>query len=321
MCLIAYVKAGLKLPEANFRSAAAGNSDGIGIMSKDGVEKFVGRKATKKAWRMARRLMEANAEFGIHFRYATHGAVSRDNTHPFRIPNGAGYVMHNGVLEYYSKRATETHSDTRLFIEGLSAATLGVDDQYWKKTIADYIGRHNKLLVMSWDGQFTIVNEDSGDWIDGIWYSQTYSLPGYGWKNDYAYSYSSGKTDTYYGDSNYRGLTYINDDYSIKSVEAALERKYGPSSGKWRDNKPELYAEELAAHTASDAPRCDCCGESPVHAEGMCEECIMELGGHQCPSCDTVGIDAHCTECGWIDDDDMEQLNSGWSNNSRRLRA
>jgi len=178
MCLIAYVKPGNKIPESYFRAAAHDNDDGIGIMWSDGIEKFLGSKMVKRAWRLAKRLHEANAEFAVHFRYATHGRVALVNTHPFRTPDGNAYVMHNGILSQYTpKDAGGDVSDTRNLVDIMRGVDVAGDLQYWEK-MEEHIGWGNKLCVMSRDGEFRIVNETAGDWIDGVWYSQTYSLPG-----------------------------------------------------------------------------------------------------------------------------------------------
>jgi hypothetical protein len=69
---------------------------------------------------------------------------------------------------------------------------------YWRK-VADMIGYGNKFLVMHADtGRFTLVNEDAGEWIDGLWYSNTYSLPDYmdRWSNPYYGSRKFGYGET-----------------------------------------------------------------------------------------------------------------------------
>jgi hypothetical protein len=175
MCLIAYVPAGKILPEENARAAHAGNNDGIGVMSMRGVQKFLGKKSLKKALRYIRELQADSEEFAVHFRFATHGAVIRSNAHPFQVPGADAYVMHNGVLRDFTAKSTVFKSDTSLFVDTLDATKLE-SLTYWDQVGKD-IGWSNKLCVLLPSRDFILVNEDAGDWIDGVWYSQTYSLP------------------------------------------------------------------------------------------------------------------------------------------------
>jgi glucosamine 6-phosphate synthetase-like amidotransferase/phosphosugar isomerase protein len=82
MCLIAYVPSGKVMPDDYITAAHQGNDDGIGIMSEDGIHKFLGRKALKRAKRYLKQLHEDEIEYAIHFRYATHGDVTMHNCHP-----------------------------------------------------------------------------------------------------------------------------------------------------------------------------------------------------------------------------------------------
>lgn len=220
MCLITYVPAGKAMSEAHFRLAADDNADGIGIMSAtDGVAKFVGRKSTKRALRYARRLTARGVQHAIHFRYATHGTVDRANCHPHRMPDG-GWLMHNGVLSQYAGAHDDPRSDTAIFCLTLDdvPAQGGPDrSAYWEK-IGSHIGGGNKLVVLHTDGRFEIVNSYAGDWIEGVWYSQTYSIsPAKGdWRS----------WNDPYGDDVPDAPTIYADSYT-DALRRALERRYG----------------------------------------------------------------------------------------------
>jgi len=175
MCLIAYSPDGAPIPNKALRSAYAINHDGIGVMSQLGVRRFTGRGALRKARRYLRAEVLGRAfPFAIHFRYATHGAVSPENTHPFAIPNGGGYVMHNGVISWCGHHPTK--SDTRVFVDQLDDYP-GFHDPRTIQDLGYVIGLGSKLCIMNADGTFSLVNEKEGDWIGGAWYSNTYSLP------------------------------------------------------------------------------------------------------------------------------------------------
>lgn len=180
MCLIAYMPSGKAMPADHMVAAHVNNNDGIGVMSSDGVHKFLGRKALKRAKRYIETLVQKKLAHAIHFRYATHGAVTAANCHPFELPNGNGWLMHNGVLNDYTAKSTREHSDTYFFAQEHVHADASLTEgdkhlEYWS-AVAKKIGG-NKLCIMLPDFRFILVNDDLGRYIDDIWYSQTYSLP------------------------------------------------------------------------------------------------------------------------------------------------
>jgi hypothetical protein len=181
MCLIIYSPTGKLVDKHVFDYAQQVNSDGIGIMSPNGNQKFVGRKCKKRAWRWLRVLQRdyPSTPYGVHFRWRTHGPVDRANTHPYQVPYSDAFVMHNGVLGITADAKGE--SDTAKFVrEYMPFAPGPSEDDYtnYYERIARVIGYGNKFLVFhSASGRFTLVNEDEGFWRDGLWYSNDYSVP------------------------------------------------------------------------------------------------------------------------------------------------
>lgn len=319
MCLIAYVPGDKRLPIANIDAAYAGNDDGIGIMSAAfGIEKFLGRKALKRAKRHIRQLEVGNHTYAIHFRYATHGAVNLANCHPFTTANRNAFVMHNGVMSEYGKLTEGNESDTAAFVRlRLNDVSADYSQDYWN-AVSGHIGTGNKLCVLLADGTFVIVNEEMGETIDGIWYSQTYSLPG-GYGSKYA------KWDTAYASGGIysdkwtkwgREESVYNGGYG-SLVEAALERRYGPierdSTGPWDSWKSqhEIEDEQL------DAALKDHLANEPDEHEGIVDENEWYL----CKSCEGLIHMPKCIYCGYNHDspadddegDDTECLLPNWA--------
>jgi hypothetical protein len=181
MCLIVYSPAGTLFDYETFDCAQTLNSDGIGIMSAWGVEKFLGPTAGDEAWHYLRDLEDKGVPYGIHFRMATHGDVSLDNCHPFSAPRSDAYVMHNGIIRSTATLATSVRSDTALFVEKFMKSAPGPDrshhEAYFRR-ISRLIGESNTLLVFhSHTAEFTICNEDVGVWLDDHWYSNSESFP------------------------------------------------------------------------------------------------------------------------------------------------
>jgi hypothetical protein len=179
MCLIAFVPEGSAVPRAYFDYAHAVNNDGLGVMSvRDGVRKFYGRKQLKRARRYSASLSADGVAHAVHWRYTTHGETSLAMCHPFTTTDGRAHVMHNGVLWQYSQCAKGALSDTALYVAALRDVpeeAPGQESMLWGAVEKD-IGSHNKFVVLH-GSTFYILNEHMGEWLDGVWYSNTYSLP------------------------------------------------------------------------------------------------------------------------------------------------
>ena len=114
MCLIIEKPAGIDVPAWIVESALAHNEDGVGIMTAGRAERFL-KIAPEK---LVARINSLQTDAAIHFRMATHGTITTDNVHPFKVKGGS-YLMHNGILSKYapSKGTAEPVSDTRIFVE------------------------------------------------------------------------------------------------------------------------------------------------------------------------------------------------------------
>lgn len=225
MCLIAYSPKGTIIDRAILAYAYNQNGDGIGVMSVSGIEKFMGHKALKRARRYIETyLVPDETPFAIHFRWATHGAIQMSNTHPYETPDGLHWVMHNGVISMTTQESTDEESDTAVYVrKHMAEVAPFYDIAYWRK-IENQIGWGNKLCVMDANGAFKLCHEDAGTWIDGIWFSNTYSLP-------------SEKIPT-------RGYSYGREYYGTQ----------GRSYEDWRDYVPYVSAQIWDAQSGKFVP-------------------------------------------------------------------
>ncbi len=110
-----------------------------------------------------------DSKFLIHFRIATAGKITADNTHPFKLRGGA--LIHNGSFFWNGYEAEK--SDTRIVAEKLDETLLTKSDWFLSKSNLEQAVSYNKVVVLFDDGDHLILNEKGGDWIDNVWYSNS----------------------------------------------------------------------------------------------------------------------------------------------------
>ena len=192
MCVAILQKTGKKVDPAKLDEGAYCNGDGAGYSFWDGNKVQI-RRALK--WKQLRAMYLKEVEqfgdtspFSIHFRIKSHGAVSKDNCHPFRLTSGASFI-HNGIINI-PKIPTE-QSDTRWFVSQV-LDRLPKDwenDVIWVTMVQEMLGS-GKAVAIWRGGYYTIFGESRGRWEDeqgsyksgkdegDIWYSNnSCSLP------------------------------------------------------------------------------------------------------------------------------------------------
>ena len=181
MCLIIHKPAGVQIPLWIIESAAEYNPDGVGIMARDKAQRWLSIGNAKVAARLD---ALTNVEAAVHFRWATHGNVTTDNVHPFRLNNG-GYLMHNGVLSKYAPltKLNSHVSDSRMFVKKfVNPMIREYGNVHRMQMDAEVVG--SAILTMM-HGKFA---RFGSGWVeyDGAWYSNEYA-----WDCPLAYAYSA----------------------------------------------------------------------------------------------------------------------------------
>lgn len=172
MCLIILKPAKAVLPEKHVREGWISNPDGGGYA-------FAHRNkvVTRKGITTLKEFQEAfNADskqykkspFVLHFRIRTHGDKTAQNTHPFEIADGV--LAHNGSLDGTGAIYGTGPSDTNLFCKAVGdKLTL----EWVKANLARLSSTvsYNKFVMLYKGGQYQIVNEKDGVWLNDVWYS------------------------------------------------------------------------------------------------------------------------------------------------------
>lgn len=207
MCLIIANPKGNPVPLEYVLNAYSTNSDGFGVMyaKNDLLRIKRGLFTINHIVDIFAELNEARKPYVAHFRYATHGTTNGANCHPFPITGKLGGVamVHNGTLAGTEWRRKDK-SDTAILadrIEGhLGKQDFGARDLFHKE-VPELRSRYtkaigtDKLVFMNGKSDINIYNAHQGLWLEGVWYSNGYSLipdnvsvgswvRGNGWKRD-----------------------------------------------------------------------------------------------------------------------------------------
>lgn len=194
MCLIILQEKGdLPVSKGDILRAWAENSDGAGYMFvADGQlvirKPFFKAKSFRKSYKRDFRRWGGDSPFVLHFRMATHGPKTGQNTHPHSLAGGDVGMVHNGILPWIPE--DKSISDTVFFARMIDDSGEVLMDPMFHEYLGDEI-RNNKLVFLDKHGQYAIVNETLGDRTETRWYSSQWfanSYYGYGFKFGKAYS-------------------------------------------------------------------------------------------------------------------------------------
>lgn len=188
MCLIVHkMNKDSEFTNEQFYNMVSANSDGLGIMFRDGgrihVEKVLGN--SKKQFAVFQKHRDRE-EYAMHARFKTHGRIDEANCHPYEILNiDKGdpidmYLMHNGVINVKDD-ADASMSDTWNFVEGVMKPIAKLDHNlFWENEnvqdiIRKAIGTSKFLIMRSDETPVLIINRDAGDDVNGCWLSNLHS--------------------------------------------------------------------------------------------------------------------------------------------------
>lgn len=193
MCLIIANIDGRPIPDEFIKSAFRSNDDGFGVMwaNPQGELKIIRNvyKEPEKIISVLGFLSGRKLPYVAHFRMATHGPVIKENCHPFRVSDTHGGIgmVHNGCFSgndfysHYSKSDTAVMADK--IAEHLANGHFSTRDLFTEES-PEFTKRYysafgwSRIVFMNGDGDINILNETSGAWINGVWYSNEYAVGG-----------------------------------------------------------------------------------------------------------------------------------------------
>jgi len=175
MCIIALKPEKVQFSRAQLKIMWDNNPDGAGFMyAEDGVVKIVKGLMTLDALENAINEVGPLRKLVIHFRIRTHGAISKELTHPFWITENSLGMVHNGVIRNLVNQTSEAESDTAVFARSFADAYVSplqaIRNPFHRDMLEAYIG-FSKMVFLDSKGRHYILNESLGTWENNVWYS------------------------------------------------------------------------------------------------------------------------------------------------------
>ena len=175
MCIIALKPEKRQFTKAELKIMWDSNPDGAGFMYADrGKVHIVKGLMTLDALWDAMEVVGPLRKMVIHFRIKTHGAISKELTHPFWVTEGRLGMVHNGVIRALVNETSEAESDTAVFARKFAAAyqnpMMAIKHDFHRDMLEAYIG-YSKMVFMDHTGATYILNESLGEWHKNVWYS------------------------------------------------------------------------------------------------------------------------------------------------------
>jgi len=157
MCVIIIKQKGKKVPQEVAKTSARINPHGLGVVWLDTFEVTYHKSAEYKVF-------DTKRPFIAHFRYATVGAINKENTHPFRCgSNKQEWLMMNGTIRALGNFKK---SDSRVLAENLGE----IPRHKWKKELEQYECRF--VTINTHSRTYQVYNKDLWIQKDGVWYSK-----------------------------------------------------------------------------------------------------------------------------------------------------
>ena len=183
MCLLTFLPAGV-LPDTDaLRNGAVANNDGHGfaIIAGDRLDQLIVHRCMDPEEVIdaftAARAQHPQGPALFHSRFATHGKAGVDNGHPFVLGGDRRTILaHNGVLPAVVQPGKgDPRSDTRIAAEDFIPAFGSLRTRRIRLALQRWMTPDNKMAILTVNRRFRqrayILNEQSGIWDGGIWYS------------------------------------------------------------------------------------------------------------------------------------------------------
>ena len=229
MCMLCVIPPNVIPSREKLEASALNNPHGFGFAIVIPKENRIYSERTMNADTSINRFLEMRAKYPEgyatwHARLATHGSMTVDNCHPFKVGGDERtYLAHNGILPIVEPQG-DLRSDTRIFAEDLLPAIGGVtalDNPQVYNLIEDFTSG-SKVVVLTVDplAQYEcyLIHENKGK-VDesGVWWSNdSCYLPTYESKKSRSNWMSARSLDFISKDDEYWAMCNVCDEIALE---------------------------------------------------------------------------------------------------------
>lgn len=226
MCIAILKTKEATITDEVLRTCYNNNKDGCGFAYCENKTVYIKKFMNFDRFLEEYKKVEGKSNMLIHFRIATHGGVNVDNCHPF-ILNDRMALIHNGIIAGYGDKTNK--SDTRDFIDKVIG---NISHRMWRnpsfrELVGNAIG-YSKFCILDTDDNYYIINEHKGEWVDGVWYSNTSYKPKVVYSSAKTCSNNTTNYKNYYGyyECDFYGLDLV---FRCKDCGEEFTKKEGKS--------------------------------------------------------------------------------------------
>lgn len=162
-------------------NGAAVNDDGHGFAVVVGRQIHTGHNLDRKQAiaQFAEAYEQATGPALFHSRWATHGAVTEFNCHPFPVRKFTDtYLAHNGIMPAEAiPDKGDPRPDTRVFADDILPRRFSrLDSRKVRGHLSTWLGG-NKVAILTTNRRYRrnlyLFNAGLGEWVDGVWFSNS----------------------------------------------------------------------------------------------------------------------------------------------------